>query len=165
MSEREAVHERLRSLLLGYPDALPLSRSALRSLGSQPEVTAELRKNFVALVMLPVEERVGRWCFAGKGKSFAEALAALETFAEAWKLRRRGTLLADLLANEQGIDFVAHPRSAWSYAALPLASIGPHTLVFLAEGGAPYDDFAVCVLDVPSFRGAAITRRKPRLLR
>lgn len=163
--EREAVHERLRSLLRGYPDALPLSRSALRSLGSQPEVTAKLRKNFVALVMLPVEERVGRWSFAGKGKTLAEALTALETFAEAWNLRRSGTLLADLLANEQAIDFAVHPRSAWSYASLPLASIGPHTLVFLAEGGAPYDDFAVCVLDVPSFRGAAITRRKPRLPR
>ncbi len=163
-SEREAVYQRLRGLLRGYPGALPLSRAALGSLVSLTEATVELRKSFLTLVMLPVEERVGKWCFAGKSPSFAEALKTLDAFAEAAQIRRSGTLLEDMLANEQ-MDFAVHPRSAWSYESLPLDSIGLHTLVFLAEGGAPYDDFAVCVLEVPSFTGAPIARRKPRIPR
>jgi tetratricopeptide (TPR) repeat protein len=112
----------------------------------------------------PRQERVGKWCFAGKSPSFAEALKTLDAFAEAAQIRRSGTLLADMLANDQ-MDFAGHARSAWSYESLPLDSIGPHTLVFLAEGGAPYDDFAVCLLEVPSFTGAPIARRKPRIPR
>jgi tetratricopeptide (TPR) repeat protein len=146
---------------LGYPASLPFSREALASFCAQPEDCAQLRKSFLALVMLPIEERIGKWYFAGKATSFAQALSAIEDFAESAQLRRKGTLIEDILADEQVMEFAANARSAWSYDALPLHAIGPHTLVFLAEGGAPHDDFAVCLLEVPSFKQAPLARRKP----
>ena len=134
-------------------DAAPprlLNRAEILGLLAQSE--AELRAQrgyFVFLAMLPIEQRIGVWYLGGDGETLWDALAPL------------GALLAQ---NEPRADWREFCRQVISAEAMEVARKVPRRgfdlpkglfdpaalrrVVFYAEGGAPYDDTGLCLLEL-----------------
>lgn len=140
------------------PLRLPLSRPLVDRLVADAELAAESGA-FLCFVMIPVEERLGEWRFAGTATRLGDAVARLRAFMRAIGLP---TDTGDPLREWLGaLDLATAPDEAWSYDNLPLREIGEHRVILLAEGGAPYDDAALCILDVFTLAGSAFAGRSP----
>jgi hypothetical protein len=65
--------------------------------------------------------------------------------------------LSLLTCGVMDLDF----NGSWSYSGLPLKEVGAHQVILLAEGGAPYDDAGLAILEVPSLEGSPFAARPP----
>jgi hypothetical protein len=59
------------------------------------------------------------------------------------------------------MDFLTDLASSYSYDNLLSKKIGSHAVVLLAEGGAPYDDVGLCIVDIPSLKRSRFAARSP----
>ena len=111
--------------------------------------------------MIPVEPRIGEWRFAGVADSAAKIYEVLMAFQHA-------------LAADEDKDAASGPdwleavgemdmdlEGAWSFDDLPLEEVGAHRVLLFAEGGAPYDDCGLAILEVPSLDGSPFATRAP----
>ncbi|MFZ5786681.1 MAG: hypothetical protein ACOY3Y_09595 [Acidobacteriota bacterium] len=135
-----------------------LTREQALSLAKDPSSGAE-RGAFVCFAMIPVEERIGEWRFAGAAASVGEAFAVLAQFHQAlgWKPRRAKSVAEELLA-EPALEVWLDAQRAWSAAELPLEG---NELVLLAEGQAPFDDVGLCIVKVSSLEASGFAGRAP----
>jgi hypothetical protein len=111
--------------------------------------------------MIPVEERLGEYRFAGASRSLAEAIRRVAEFADAVGLRdprRPEGLLRVLLEDNPGEGYdgeYEYPKEA------PIDLAEPHRLVLCVQYGAPYDDLGVCIVEIESLAGSAYEGRAP----
>lgn len=150
---------------------LPLDRDrALALLGQLRAGTLPaIDGTFLCFLMIPVEERIGEWRYAGHAGALGAALARLDAFQRemhdvAWEGAPEETpepleLLAELLTAEV-LEMPDPPDSGYSHAHLRPYDLGPHRVILLGEGGAPHDDIGLCVVEVPS-ADHHLTRRAP----
>jgi hypothetical protein len=144
-----------------FPGALPLSREAALDLLDRLDEFNATGGTFLTFVMLPLEERIGEYRFAGASRSLAEAVRRVEEFADAMHLHnpgRPGGLLRVLLEDNTGAGYDSeyeYPREA------PIELDVPHRLVLCVQYGAPYDNLGACVLEVPALAGSAYDGRPP----
>lgn len=144
-----------------YPCPIPLSLPDAVTLFAGGAAFAPLRGAYLCFVMIPVEERIGEWRFAGTADSPAAAIATFDAFLKAISLGQGGEDFSARSLLESGVmdlDF----KSSWSYSGLPLDEIGEHQVILLAEGGAPYDDAGLAILEVPSLAGSPFASRAPQ---
>jgi hypothetical protein len=129
---------------------------------SQGEPGEEAERALLTFVMIPVEERIGEWRFAGTAGSLGQALSGIVDFAVAMGMTQqsRDIALRDWLEQE-ALEVWTDVSKAWSYESLPLDEIGDHQVVLFAEGQAPYDDFGFCVLELASLEGSPFRGRTP----
>jgi len=151
----------------------PLSRTEAISLASalhigspvpppeEPQGDAE--RAFLSFLMIPVEERIGEWRFAGTAGSLRQAFTQLVGLALKIGMTEKpaDTVLQGWLEQE-ALEVWTDVSRAWSYDALPLQEIGAHDVVLFAEGQAPYDDFGLAVLEVATLRGSPFEGREPQ---
>ena len=144
-----------------FPGPLPLSRVAALELLDRLDDFDATGGTFLTFVMIPVEERIGEYRFAGASRSLAEAVRRIEEFGDAIALNQpespRGLLRMLLEDNpDEGYDSeYAYPREA------PIDLAEPHRLVLCVQYGAPYDDLGACVVEVPTLAGSAYDGRPP----
>lgn len=125
---------------------------------------AGMRGAYLCFVMIPVEERIGEWRYAGAAESQAGVLAALQSFQQAlfgdWL--PAGFSFADWVEN-MDMDLAG----AWSYRYLPLEDPDQreHQVILFAEGGAPYDDAGLAILEIPSMAASPFAGRSPEIKR
>jgi hypothetical protein len=145
-----------------FPGPLPLSRDvALEALGHKGDEGATAGK-FLSFVMVPVEERVGEYRFAGVSRSLAGALRRVEEFADAMQFatmmfsdREFNGLLRWLLEEMDSDDEYGYPRKA------PVRVAGPHRLILCVQYGAPYEGLGACVVEIPALAGSPYDQRRP----
>jgi hypothetical protein len=145
-----------------FPGPLPLSGDvALEALGRLDDFNATGGK-FLSFVMVPLEERVGEYRFAGVSRSLAAAFRRLEEFADAMQFetilfqdREFNGLLRHLLEEMGGDDEYSYPRKA------PVRVAGPHRLILCVQYGAPYEGLGACVVEIPALAGSPYDRRLP----
>lgn len=120
-----------------------MTRDALRSLSAVPG-------RYLVFVMIPVEERIGEWRFAGRGDDLVAAFEAMRQFCA--ELGMTGAADVSMFVTElRAMEALAFEVSGsfaerWDGAALP-----PHRVVLLAEGDAPQDDVGFAVLEADHF--------------
>ncbi|AWM38431.1 hypothetical protein GobsT_34280 [Gemmata obscuriglobus] len=128
-----------------YPKPVPLSRADALALLADP--APDVPGTFLAFVMLAVEPRIGEWRFAGAARSLAGALVRWIEFYESF-----GATPAEALngiagaIGQQGLE--VWPRLADGWSGGPDIGTLTHRVVFFGEGGAPYDDFGLCIIEV-----------------
>lgn len=148
-----------------FPSPLPLSLEAARALFTGGASFADVRGVFLCFVMIPAEERIGEWRFAGVARRAPEIVQVLDGFirAMARNPELEGPAL-DMLGSSALViwDGVSE---AWSHGDLPLEEIGKHEVVLLGAGDAPYDDFGLCVVAIPSLEGSPFENRAPETTR
>jgi hypothetical protein len=146
-----------------YPCPLPLSRAHAIELVARADELHTLRATFLTFVMIPIEERIGEWRFAGAAASLAGAFERLGTFGvdlrwtseeDDWQKLLMSWLEVGALDIEQPLE------EAWSYRNLPLRDLA-HRVVLFAEGGAPYDDFGLCIVEVATLAGTPFENKAP----
>ncbi len=154
----------------------PLSRSEALSLAAaltdKPAAPQEGdspgggARALLAFMMIPAEERIGEWRFAGTAGSLLQALHRIVDFAVEIGMTQRSPdgLLQDWLEQE-ALEVWTDLSKAWSYESLPLEEIGNHQVLLFAEGQAPYDDFGFCVLELPTLTGSPFKDRAPETAR
>ncbi len=112
---------------------------------------------FLTFVMIPAEERIGEWRYAGAATSLAEAVRRVGWFCAAMggghdegvaMLRR----LLEPEVWEEGWHFPAEA---------PVVVSGPSRLVLCVQGDAPYDDVGVCIVEVAALAGSGYEGRVP----
>lgn len=149
-----------------YPRPIPLSREDALALLA-PGDWADVSGGFLAFMMIPVEQRVGEWRFAGAAWSLAGAFDRLAEFGAAMGFELDPETgrpsFAEWLGSE-AIEFLPRLEDGWS--ALPHIGglSGPRVVVF-AEGQAPYDDSGLCVLEVEAHEAEPFFRRAPETQR
>jgi hypothetical protein len=107
--------------------------------------------------MIPKEERIGTWRFAGTAENLADAFERCgELFNRVWPREDPLSGRAILLDMLEGLEVTARP---WSSNGTPAEFKLPSDakLVVLAEGGAPHDDVATAIFEVSEW-GALLTR-------
>jgi uncharacterized protein (TIGR02996 family) len=145
-----------------FPGPLPLSRDvALEALGRPDDFNATGGK-FLSFVMVPLEERVGEYRFAGASRSLAGAFRRVEEFADAMQFatllfpdREFNGLLRSLLGEMDLGDEYSYPREA------PVRVAGPHRLILCVQSGAPYEGLGACVVEIPWLAGSPYDQRPP----
>ncbi len=154
----------------------PLSRSEALSLAAaltdqaaapqEGDSQGGAARALLAFVMIPAEERIGEWRFAGTATSLLPALHRIVHFAVEIGMTQRSPdgLLQDWLEQE-ALEVWTDLSKAWSYESLPLGEIGNHQVLLFAEGQAPYDDFGFCVLELPTLTGSPFQDRAPETAR
>ncbi len=146
-----------------YPHPLPLSRAhALDLVARAAEL--ELRSTFACFVMIAIEERIGEWRYAGHADSFAGVVACIDAFADALGFpasEQSGPRLAEWLEID-ALQIGDETTEWWSLDDLELEELGEHRLVLFGEGGAPYDDFGVCVIELGSVEGTRLAGLAPQ---
>jgi hypothetical protein len=144
-----------------FPGALPLKREVALELLDRPEHCAAAGGTFLTFVMIPLEERVGEYRFAGASHSLADAFRRAEDFGDAMNLHQPGRprrMLRTLLEDNTG----AGHDGEYSYPHEAPLDVGmPHRLVLCVQYGAPYDDTGVCVVEIPALDGSPYDGRKP----
>lgn len=117
---------------------------------------------FLSFLMIPVEERIGEWRFAGTADSLGEAFSRLVRLALKIGMTEKSadSILREWLEQE-ALEVWTDVSKAWSYDALPLSEIGAHDVVLFAEGQAPYDDFGLAVLEIATLQGSPFKDRAP----
>lgn len=116
--------------------------------------------DFLCFAMIPIEERIGEWRFAGVAHSVGQALIVLEDFHRAlgWAPRTKGGSTVAELLSEEALAVLPDARKAWSTAELPLTG---NRLVLLGEGQAPYDDVGLCIIELASLATSEWAGRAP----
>ncbi|VTR99935.1 unnamed protein product [Gemmata massiliana] len=71
-----------------YPKPVPLSRADALVFLTEP--APDVSAMFLAFVMLPVEERIGEWRFAGAARSLNGAFVRIAEFAEVLGMAQPG---------------------------------------------------------------------------
>jgi uncharacterized protein (TIGR02996 family) len=145
-----------------FPAPLPLSRDvALEALGRLDDFDATGGK-FLSFVMVPLEERVGAYRFAGASRSLAGAFRRVEEFADAMQFatmmfpdREYNGVLRFLLEECDTDHEEVYPRKA------PVDVTGPHRLVLCVEYGAPYEGLGACIVEIPWLEGSPYDQRPP----
>ena len=145
-----------------YPFSIPLSREHALAIATDPSIRAAVPGSFLTFVMIPVEERIGEWRFAGASRSLGQALQRVGEF-----VRRMGacekeseTMLSEWLQSE-AMEVWTDLSQSWSYGDLPIKEIGKHRVILFLEGQAPYDDAGACVLEIESLDGSLWAERNP----
>lgn len=150
----------------------PLSRTEAISLANALRIgsptpppgdsSGDTGRAFLTFVMIPVEERIGEWRFAGTADTLGEAFGRLVRFALKIGMSDKSadSILQEWLEQE-ALEVWTDISKAWSYDALPLSDIGAHDVVLFAEGQAPYDDFGLAVLAVATLQGSPFQGREP----
>jgi hypothetical protein len=152
--------------MASYPYPTPLAHDAAEELCAGAEAFAAIRGAFLCFVMIPREERMGEWRFAGRAESPAEAAEVLDSYIRVMGLDPEGSASPALVwLNAGAMQVSTDVGEAWSYRNLPLARIGKHEVVLLAEGQAPYDDCGLCILEVPSLDGSPFASLAPEIRR
>jgi hypothetical protein len=106
--------------------------------------------------MIPLEERIGDWRFAGASGALGGAVRLVEDFAGAMKLGNPDTgFLRGLLEPMTWVNEWNYPQQT------PIDGVGEHRLVLCVQGDAPYDDVGACIVEVPSLVGSPFERRSP----
>lgn len=141
---------------IDYPGPLPLSRgAALEMLARLDDFNA--KGDFLSFVMIPFEERIGTWRFAGATRSLAEAVNQLEDlyFAFGGRDLMQG-LLGDQPINPSS-DYLNLPHS--NPPELHLKE--PYRLIFCQEFGAPYEGIGACIVEISTLSGTIYENRLP----
>ncbi|MBX7222456.1 MAG: hypothetical protein K1Y36_21080 [Blastocatellia bacterium] len=141
---------------------IPFSRPDALEIIAENRHMADINGVFLTFVMIPVEERLGEWRFAGVCPSLVQALHQLSLFASEVGLTTvdEEIPLQQWVRNE-ALEIVTNPAESWSFSGLPQHEIGPHQTILLGEGQAPYDDFAFCILEIESLDGHPFANRFP----
>lgn len=140
-----------------FPGPLPLGREAALDVLARLDDFADTGGTFLSFVMIPVEERIGEWRFAGSSASLAEAFRRLDEFADAMLLTRPGAT-----GYVRGVLEMPNIYDVWtSPGEAPIDGLGRHRVVLCAEGGAPYDDTGLCLVEVPSLAESGFEDRPP----
>lgn len=144
---------------IDYPGPLPLSRAAtIKLLDRLDDFNA--KGDFLSFVMIPFEERIGSWCFAGASRSLAEAVRHVDDFARASRSETDVSIMRILLGDEPidpATDYVYIPNTYPPKLNLK----EPYRLVFLTEYGAPYDGFGACIVEITTLSGTPYENRLP----
>ncbi|MDY3552897.1 hypothetical protein R5W24_001986 [Gemmata sp. JC717] len=141
-----------------YPKPVPLSRADALALLADP--TPDVPGTFLAFVMIAVEPRIGEWRFAGAARSLAGAFARWVEFYESF-----GATPAEALdgiagaIRQEGLEVWPRLTDGWSGG--PDIGAVVHRVVFFGEGGAPYDDFGLCIVEVGPDGGELFLTRAP----
>jgi hypothetical protein len=137
-----------------FPGPLPLRREVALALLDRLDEFSTTGGTFLTFVMVPVEERLGEYRFAGVRHSLAQAIRLVEDFATTMLMSdpadHRG-LLRSLLEDhtEGGYDSkYVYPQKA------PVGIDVPHRLILCVQSGAPYDYLGVCILEVSTLAGS-----------
>lgn len=149
-----------------YPAPIPLRREHALELAGRLEQLDSMTGAFLTFVMIPVEERIGEWRFAGASRSLGQALRRVDEYAREIGLAMEDaeSALVEWL-KASAIEVWTETDAAWSYKHLPLKEIGKHRLVLFAEGQAPYDDLGLCVLEIESLERSGWAARVPETQR
>lgn len=148
--------------MVTHPHSIPLSSGAAQELCAGAETFAGVRGAFLCFVMIPVEERIGEWRFAGTGDTLGAAVGAIDAFMREMRLAPEGGASPALHAlSVGGTPVFTDVNESWSYYDLPHGEIGGHTVVLFAEGQAPYDDFGFCILELQSLVDSPYLTRAP----
>jgi hypothetical protein len=145
-----------------YPHPVPLSQTSavdlVTRLGQWPDVPG----TFISYVMIAVEERIGEWRFAGASRSLAAAFGRLGEFAEALGVEIGLTGRA-AMAQTLASTALEYPASLEEgYSSIPyIAGLTAPRVVLFCQGGAPYDDFGLCILEVEPKDSKAFFARAP----
>ncbi|MDI1477539.1 hypothetical protein [Polyangium sp. y55x31] len=148
-----------------FPHPLPLSLEAARALFTGDASFADVRGVLLCFVMIPVEERIGAWRFAGVARRAPEIVQVLDGFIRAMSMNPGIQDPALDMLNSSAMMIWDGADDTWSYGDLPLEEIGKHAVVLLAEGGAPYDDVGLCIVEIPSLEGSPFEHRAPETTR
>lgn len=143
-----------------FPGPLPLSRAdALKLLDRLDEFDVS-GGVFLTFVMVPLEERIGAYRFAGACTSLAGAVRRIDQFA----LEDMGFDLDNPShirflveeVTEGGYDGESHyPKSA------PVGVAGTHRLILCVQSPAPYDHCGVCIVEVASLNKSGYEGKEP----
>jgi len=137
---------------------LPLSREAAMDLVLGSDAFADVRGVFLCFVMIPVIERIGEWRFAGVARSGKEIGPLLDGYIHVMGM----SVAEEKPAHHwltSGMHVYSNMRDSWSFKGLP--EVGDHRVIFMAEQGAPYDDTAMCVVEIPSLEGTPFEHMAP----
>jgi hypothetical protein len=146
-----------------FPGTLPLKREVALDLLDRPDQGKAISGTFLTFVMIPVEERVGEYRFAGASHSLADAFRLVEEFADAMLLfhdpqQRSHGFLRTLLEDNTGEG----SDGEYEYPQVGPLDVGtPHRLVLCVQYGAPYDDVGACVMEIPALAGSPYEDRQP----
>ncbi|MEZ4452129.1 MAG: hypothetical protein R3B09_21875 [Nannocystaceae bacterium] len=138
----------------GHQSPPPLGREEALALFAGEDPAADRAGVFLSFVMIPVEERIGEWRFAGAAASAGAAAATIDRFLRAMGLHEPGSTTPALDLLRSGVlERPDPPEDGYAYVGLPLAEIGDHRVLVYGEGGAPYDDIGLAILEVPAIEG------------
>jgi hypothetical protein len=131
---------------------MALKRDEFAQLLKDPSAAAARTGRFVCFQMIPIEERIGQWRFAGTAENLASAFERCGgLFNRIWPREEdelSGTaILLDMLDALDALEVTDRP---WSSNGTPQEFELPFdaTLIVLAEGGAPHDDIATAIFEV-----------------
>lgn len=110
---------------------------------------------FLCFAMIPIEERIGEWRYAGAARTLGGAFEALEAFHLALGAGDGG-VNASILASGV-VEVTASTEGAWSSPPLP----SPHEVALFALGQAPHDDVGLCIVRVPSIAATPFANAAP----
>lgn len=140
-----------------YPGPLPLAREAAIDVLTHLDRFEGTGGVFLSFVMIPLEERIGGWRFAGVSDSLAAAVRCVESFASQMLGPGDEGLLLPLFRDMTWVN-------DWNYPTRPpLAVTGPHRLVLSVVSDAPYDDYGGGIVEVESLAGSGYEDRPPDL--
>lgn len=147
-----------------YPKPIPFSQADALAFVANP--TPDVAGTFLSFVMLGVEPRIGEWRFAGAARSLAGAFARLAEFYQSF-VTEPGEESVSVAEGIGSSVLEVWPQLAYGWSGGPDFGGLPHRVIFFGEGGAPYDDFGFCVVEVepedaePFFDRDPETQRPP----
>jgi hypothetical protein len=145
-----------------YPRPVPLSQEDALALATTVGQWPDVPGTFLAYEMIGLEERIGEWRFAGAARSLAGAFQRIVEFHEAFGSTpdeaRAG--LAELIGASV-LDVLPRLEDGWSTPLPYQDQLRVHRVVFFGEGGAPYDYFGLCILEVEPEDGEPFFARAP----
>jgi hypothetical protein len=146
-----------------YPRPVPFSAEDARALAADLGNWPDVPGTFLVFEMIGLEARIGEWRFAGAARSLVGVFERLVAFHEAFGANpseARASLVG--LFEVSVLDVYPRLEDGWSGRGIPyLDELRSHRVVFFGEGGAPYDDFGVCILEVEREDGEPFFARQP----
>jgi hypothetical protein len=144
-----------------YPRPVPLSQAdahaLARELGSWPDVAG----TFLVFEMIPLESRIGEWRFVGAARSLLGAFERIAEFGMAFGAEPQAARdgIADLIGSTV-LEVYQRLEDGWDRPP-DLNKLSTHRVVFFGLGGAPYDCFGLCILEVEPEEGEPFFARLP----
>lgn len=140
-----------------YPGPLPLAREAAIDVLTHLDRFEGTGGVFLSFVMIPLEERIGGWRFAGVSDSLAGAVRRVESFNSQMLGPSDEPLLLPLFRDMTWVN-------EWNYPTTPPLEVsGLHRLVLCVVGDAPYDDHGGGIVEVETLAGSGYEDRPPDL--
>lgn len=152
-----------RSSPLSREEAISLANAVSSAPPPPPEEAGDSAdRGYLTFVMIPAEERIGEWRFAGAARSLPQAFSRIADFAVEIGMTRapRESILQEWLEQE-ALEVWTDVSKAWSYDDLPHEEVGDHRVLLFAEGQAPYDDFGFAVLEIEALSTSKLRDRAP----